>query len=130
MVITAQAQLLRGDTYGLIFRLSPIKREFYVLELNRMGEYRFVRASGNDPSQWLTLIDWTHSNAILSGYGHINTFLILAKGSQFRFYINQQLIVTNFSDSFYSSGLIGFLVGGDSTGGTEATFSNIWVSQK
>src|SRR6266566_9079380 len=130
VVITAQAQLLRGDTYGLIFRLSPIKREFYVLELNRMGEYRFVRASGNDPSQWLTLIDWTHSNAIPSGYGHINTFLILAKGAQFRFYINQQLIVTNFSDSFYSSGLIGFLVGGDSAGGSEAVFSNVWVFQK
>jgi len=130
VVITAQAQLLRGDIYGLVFRLSPVNREFYVLELNRMGEYRFVRASGNDPSQWLTLIDWTHSNAIPSGYGHINTFLILAKGSQFRFYINQQLIVTNFSDSLYSSGLIGFLVGGDSAGGSEAVFSNVWVFQK
>src|SRR5438874_314587 len=124
VVITAQAQLLRGDTYGLVFRLSPVKREFYVLELNSLGEYRFVRATGSDPSQWLTLIDWTHSNAILSGYGHINAFLIVAKRSQFRFYINQQLIVTNFSDSLYSSGLIGFLVGGDSAGGSEAVFSN------
>jgi serine/threonine protein kinase len=130
VVITAQAQLLRGDTYGLLFRLSPVRREFYVLELNSLGEYRFVRATGSDPSQWLTLIDWTHSNAILGGYGHINTFLIVAKGSQFRFYINQQLIVTNFSDSLYSSGLIGFLVGGDSAGGSEAVFSNVWVFQK
>jgi len=130
VVITAQAQLLRGDTYGLLFRLSPVRREFYVLELNSRGEYRFVRATGSDPSQWLTLIDWTHSNAILGGYGHINTFLVVAKGSQFRFYINQQLIVTNFSDSLYSSGLIGFLVGGDSAGGSEAVFSNVWVFQK
>jgi hypothetical protein len=130
VVITAQAQLLRGDTYGLLFRLSPVRREFYVLELNSLGEYRFVRATGSDPSQWLTLIDWTHSTAILGGYGHINTFLIVAKGSQFRFYINQQLIVTNFSDSLYSSGLIGFLVGGDSAGGSEAVFSNVWVFQK
>ena len=130
VVITAQAQLLRGDIYGLLFRLSPVRREFYVLELNSLGEYRFVRATGRDPSQWLTLIDWTHSNAILSGYGHINTFLVVAKGSQFRFYINQQLIVTNFSDSLYSSGLIGFLVGGDSAGGSEAVFSNVWVFQK
>ena len=130
VVITAQAQLVRGDIYGLVFRLSPVRREFYVLELNSLGEYRFVRASGNDPSQWLTLIDWTHSNAILAGYGQINTFLIVAKGSQFRFYINQQLIVTNFSDSFFSSGLIGFLVGGDSAGGSEAVFRNVWVFQK
>ena len=79
---------------------------------------------------WLTLIDWTHSNAILSGYGHINTFLILATDSHFRFYINKQLIVTDFTDTLYMSGLIGFLVGGDSHGGTEAIFSNIWVFQK
>jgi len=128
-VITAQAQLLHGDVYGLVFRLSHYSREFYVLEINSMGEYRFVRAWGNDPQAWLTLIDWTHSNAILSGYGHINTFLVLATGSHFRFYINKQLIVTDFTDTFYTSGLIGFLVGGDTKGGTEAIFSNIWVFQ-
>jgi serine/threonine protein kinase len=129
-VITAQGQLLHGDIYGLIFRLSPINQEFYVLEINSTGEYRFVRAWGDNPLAWLTLIDWTHSNSIISGYGHTNTFLVLATGSQFRFYINKQLIVTNFSDAFYTSGMIGFLVGGDSVGGTEAVFSNVWVFQR
>ncbi|MEO8955362.1 MAG: protein kinase [Ktedonobacteraceae bacterium] len=130
VVITAQAQLLRGDFCGLIFRLSPSSNEFYVLEIKNNGDYRFVRALSNDPQAWLTLIDWTHSNAILSGYGHTNTFLILATNAHFRFYINKQLIVTDFSDTLYMSGLIGFLVGGDSHGGTEAIFSNIWVFQK
>jgi len=130
MVITAQAQLLHGDIYGLVFRLNPAKREFYVLEINSQGEYRFVRAIGNDPLNWLTLIDWTPSSAIQSGYGATNTFLIVAAGSQFRFYMNKQLIVTTFSDSAYTSGMIGFLVGGDSSGGTEAVFSNVWVFQK
>lgn len=133
VVITAQAQLLRGDTYGLIFRLSPRGRQFYVLELNSLGEYRFVRASGNNPLNWLTLIDWTASNTILKGYGQINTFLIVATGSQFSFYINKQLIVSSYVDatgSAYTSGLIGFLVAGDSAGGTEAMFSNAWVFQK
>ncbi|HYK85320.1 MAG TPA: protein kinase [Ktedonobacteraceae bacterium] len=129
-IITAQAQLLHGDLYGLIFRLSPYSRQFYVLEINSSGDYRFVRAYGSDPLNWLTLIDWTHSNAILSGYGHTNTFLVLATGSHFRFYINKQLIVTSFTDTSYSSGLIGFLVGGDRSGGTEAVFSNVWVFQK
>lgn len=128
-VITAQAQLLQGDSYGIVFRLSPTSDNFYVLELNSRGSYRFVRAMSNNPYNWLTLIDWTHSNAILSGYGHINTFLILAKGSQFRFYINKQLIVTGFSDTAFASGLIGFFVGGDSPGGTEAAFSNVGVFQ-
>lgn len=128
-VITAQAQLLHGDSYGVVFRLSPSSDNFYVLEINSRGSYRFVRAMSDNPYNWLTLIDWTHSNAILSGYGHINTFLILAKGSQFRFYINKQLIVTGFSDTAFASGLIGFFVGGDSPSGTEAAFSNVGVFQ-
>ena len=128
-VITAQAQLLHGDSYGIVFRLSPASDSFYVLEINSQGSYRFVRAKSDNPYNWLTLIDWTHSNAILGGYGHINTFLILANGSQFRFYVNKQLIVTGFVDTTYASGLIGFFVGGDSPGGTEAVFSNVGVFQ-
>jgi len=129
MVITAQARLIRGDLYGLVFRLSPISKSFYALELNSQGDYRFVMAHGNNPLNWLTLIDWTHSNAIQSGYGHTNTFLVLATGSHFRFYINKQLIVSSFSDGTYTTGMIGFIAGGDSTGGTEAIFNNIWVFQ-
>jgi hypothetical protein len=60
----------------------------------------------------------------------MNTFLVIAKGAHFRFYINKQLIVSAFTDPTYASGLIGFLVGGDSAGGTEAIFSNLWVFQK
>ena len=130
IVITAQAQLLHGDIYGLIFRLSPGSRQFYVFELNSQGYYRFVLASGSNPLDWLTLIDWTYSSAILSGYGQINTILVVANGSHFRFYVNKQLVVNNFVDGSYSAGLIGFLVGGDSAGGTEAVFSDVWVFEK
>ena len=130
VVITAQARLLYGDIYGLIFRLSPTSRQFYVLEINSQGQYRFVRATGNNPLNWLTLIDWTPSSAIHSGYTTTNTFLVVASGPQFRFYINRQLIVTTYSDTAYTTGMIGFLVGGDAQGGTEAVFSNVWVFQK
>lgn len=130
VVITAQAQLLHGDMYGLIFRLSSYSKAFYALELNRYGQYRFIRAQGNNPLNWLTLIDWTYSNAIQSGYGHTNTFLIITQGTHFRFYINQQLIVADISDTSYADGLLGFLVGGDSNTGTEAVFNNLWVFQK
>lgn len=130
VVITAQARLLHGDIYGLIFRLSPSARQFYVLEINHQGQYRFVRATGDNPFNWLTLIDWTPSSAISSGYNTTNTFLVIASGPQFRFYINRQLIVTTYTDTAFTTGLIGFLVGGDTQGGTEAVFSNVWVFQK
>jgi len=130
VVITAQAQMLRGDICGIVFRLRPDSRAFYVLEISSQGYYRFVRAIGSNPLNWLTLIDWTYSNAILNGYGQTNTFLVAATGAQFRFYINKQLLVTTFTDDAYTAGMIGFLVGGDSNGGTEAVFSNVWVFQK
>jgi serine/threonine protein kinase len=130
VIITAQATLLRGDIYGLVFRLSPFSKSFYALELNSQGEYRFVMAQGSNPLNWLTLIDWTHSAAIQSGYRHTNIFLVQATGTHFRFYVNKQLIVPSFSDSTYSGGLLGFLAGGDSGGGTEAVFNNVWVFQK
>ncbi len=129
-IITVQARLLYGDFYGLVLRLDPASKAFYVLELNRQGEYRFQRAIGNDPERWLTLIDWTHSAAIHAGYFQTNVFLVLATGSHFRFYINQQLIVSTFSDMAYTSGYIGLLVGGDAVQGTEASFEHVGVFQQ
>jgi serine/threonine protein kinase len=126
-IVKVQARLLRGDFCGLVFRLDPTTPSFYVFEITSQGQYRFVRASGTNPQNWLTLIDWTHSNAIQTGYGSPNTLIALAHGSTFRFYINNQLVVTDFSDSAYSAGLIGLLVGGDSNNGSDAVFSNIWV---
>lgn len=128
-VFTVQAQLLYGDFCGLVFRLTPHSKAFYVLELNSQGEYRLQRAIGNDPERWLTLIDWTHSAAIHKGYLQTNTFLVLATGSHFRFYINQQLTVSTFSDPAYTSGYFGLLVGGDHVGGTEARFIHVGVFQ-
>lgn len=128
-IFTAQARLIHGGFCGLIFRLNPSSKAFYVLEVNSQGEYRLQRAIGNDPAYWLTLIDWTYSAAIQQGYLQINTFLVLATGSYFRFYINQQLIVSTFSDSTYKSGYFGLLVGGDTAHGTEASFLHAGVFQ-
>ncbi|MEO7018732.1 MAG: protein kinase [Ktedonobacteraceae bacterium] len=129
-IISAQAQLIHGDVYGLVFRLSPTTQQFYTLEINNRGEYRFVLANGNNPTTWITLIDWTHSNAISTSSNTTNTFLVVAAKSTFRFYINKQLIITSYSNTTYTSGMIGFLVGGDSADGSEAIFKNMYVFQK
>ncbi|HEX4204648.1 MAG TPA: protein kinase [Ktedonobacteraceae bacterium] len=129
-VLTAQAQLLRGDMYGIVFRLDSTAKAFYVFELNYLGEYRFIRAEGDNPLNWLTLIDWTPSDAIKGGYGVTNTLLVMANASSFRFYVNKQLIRPAIADPAYATGLVGFLVGGDDYGGTEATFNNLWIFQR
>ncbi|HVU70579.1 MAG TPA: protein kinase [Ktedonobacteraceae bacterium] len=130
IVISAQAHLVRGEVYGLVFRLNPGAQQFYALEINSHGEYRFVLATGSNPNAWITLIDWTHSSAILTGQQPTNTVLAIASGYSFRFYVNKQLIVTNYTNTAYASGVIGFMVGGDGPRGTEAVFSNLFVFQK
>jgi len=124
--ITVQAQLLHGNIYGLIFRLNPANPSFYALEINNNGDYRFVRAQGNNPLNWLTLIDWTPSSAIQSGYGHVNIFTVLAKGPEFSLYINR-VFIASFSDKTYASGFIALLVGEDDNGEAEAIFGNVGV---
>ncbi len=129
-VITAQAQLLYGDFYGLIFRLNPYDKAFYALEIDNKGDYRFQLAMGNNFNAWLTLIDWTHSTSLSKGYEASNALTIIAKDSTFRIYINKQLVVNTFTDTTYKTGFIGLLVGSDSANGTEAVFTHVTVFQK
>lgn len=130
IVMSVQVQMHYGDFSGLVFRLNPYYRSFYVLELNSYGEYRLQRALGNDPARWLTLIDWTNSSAIRQGYGQSNTMLVIATRDHFRIYINKQLAISTFIDGTYTAGLIGLLVGGDSIYGTEAVFKQLVIFQK
>ncbi len=129
VIITAQVRLLQGDFCGLVFRLNPYAKAFYVLELNSHEQYRFQRVSGSNPGAWLTLIDWTSSSAIQPGYGQTNVFLVVASKTHFRFYINQQLIVATITDGTYSTGLLGLLVGEDGSAGAVALFSHVGVFQ-
>ena len=128
-IITVRAYLTRGNFYGIVFRLNPTSATFYVLEINSDSQYRFQRAQGHDPDHWLTLIDWTPSSAIAAGYEQRNNILVIANGPDFRFYINQQLIISTFSDNAYTAGFIGLIAGGDNTNGTEAIFNNVMVLQ-
>jgi serine/threonine protein kinase len=130
VIMSVQAQIRYGDFCGLVFRLNPYYKTFYVLELNSYGEYRLQRALGNDPANWLTLIDWTGNSAIHQGYKQSNTMLVVATTARFRIYINQQLIISTFTDDTYTAGLIGLLVGGDSMYGTEAVFKQLVIFQK
>jgi serine/threonine protein kinase len=129
-VMSVQVQMHYGDFCGLVFRLNPYYKTFYVLELNSYGAYRLQRALGNDPALWLTLIDWTSSAAIHQGYEQPNTMLVVATKARFRIYINQQLVISTFTDDTYTTGLIGLLVGGDSIYGTEAVFKQLAIFKK
>ncbi|GCE46483.1 serine/threonine protein kinase [Thermosporothrix hazakensis] len=130
VVITAQARLISGDFYGLIFRLQPNSKAFYAVELSNEGEFRLIRAQGSNIANWLTLIDWKHASAIEHDNDKLNTFLIIAQGSHLTLYVNQQLLFSAFTDETYQGGFVGFLVGQESGSGAEAVFRNLWIFQK
>ncbi|QBD78230.1 serine/threonine protein kinase [Ktedonosporobacter rubrisoli] len=129
-IISVQTQFMRGNLCGLIFRLNPATKAFYALEINNRGEYRFIRAYSKDPNNWLIIVDWTHSDAILSSYGSINTLMAITTKAQFLFYINNRLVASIPADASYTHGSVGFIVGTENAQRAEAIFSNILVFQK
>ncbi|HEY0753854.1 MAG TPA: hypothetical protein VGD98_07835 [Ktedonobacteraceae bacterium] len=72
-----------------------------------------------------------NSAAIKTGFNQPNSLAVAANGSAMTFYINGKIIV-RLTDSRYSSGLIGVIVGEqlDSQAVTEATYNyaRVWVS--
>ena len=98
-----------GAAGGLLFRADENNIKFYRLSIDNNGHY-FV----------LAIVDTT-------GLGSTNTLAIVARGDQYSFYVNQQL-VTSFTDGTYSHGQIGFDAD-FGTSSTELVFTNIKVWQ-
>jgi hypothetical protein len=134
VVLVAQTSVLHGDIAGITFRLNNNIPSFYVFEVNTQGAYRFIRAQGNNPANWTTLIDWTDTSSLHTGYGVPNTVFISMEGSQYKFYANKQLIGAYNdtllpSTNLFGSGSIGFLSAGDTPQGTQSLFSNLQLYQ-
>jgi hydroxymethylglutaryl-CoA synthase len=59
----------------------------YLFEINNKGQFAVYL---HQPDDWTSLLDWSDSPAIR--LGETNRLAILAQGSQFLFYINDQLV--------------------------------------
>ena len=70
-------------------------------------EYRWYSFSVLDNNEWTTLIDWTENSAIR--HGEVNRLTVLAEGSHFVFFINDQY-VGEADDSRLSRGRAGVAI--------------------
>jgi hypothetical protein len=107
--VEAEAKKLSGcGGYGvdIIYCLQD-SQNFYVLGISTYGSYRVgKRLNGS----WFTIIDWTSSNHINTGYNVINNLKVTYDGSTtFTIYLNG-FIVDSFADSSFSGGKAGYLV--------------------
>jgi hypothetical protein len=86
---------------GLVFRYNAADQTWYYFSVNNQGQYYFGWYDGTD---WYNLIPETDSAAIF--IGQTNRLTVAAKGSQFIFLINGQM-VDHFIDDNLKSGTIG-----------------------
>lgn len=115
-----------GAAGGLLFRADENNSKYYRLSIDNNGNY-FVLAivdSTGTTGNARELKKGTASS-FSTGLGTTNTLAIVARGSDYSFYVNKQL-VTSFTDSTYSHGQIGFDVD-YGTSSTELVFTNVKV---
>jgi hypothetical protein len=118
----AQADIIKGDEAGLIFRANDSSSQFYVFRINRDGTYALYISQNEKNS---VPIAEDSSNAIKTGLGQTNILTVIARSSNIYMYINKQF-VGSVNDSTYTSGEIGVFAG-DNTNATEVAFRNVRV---
>jgi hypothetical protein len=106
---------------GVIFHFVDSKN-YYAAFIDNQGDYT-VEALVND--EWQTITDWTKSDLIVPGQA--NRVAILAEGTNYTLYINNQS-AGQFSDDLLKAGTFGFISSLDNAD-DEATvdFSNLEV---
>ncbi len=91
---------------GLLFRYVD-NANFYLFTVSSDGYY-VVKKLADD--EWITLIDWTETDAANTGSRSANRLTVLAEGEEFTFFINDELVAEIADDSF-SEGAIALVAG-------------------
>ncbi len=98
-----------GSGWGAIFRIQD-NQNYYSF---RVTDSQFFGVSVQKESQWLTLVDWTKTDAIKPN--GVNQLEVLARGTHFTFTINGQ-VVSEVDDEHFSQGLVGLAIEGYTLG--------------
>lgn len=123
-----------NDSYGMMFRV-PVLAEAnrgYFLGITCTGNYFFKIWDGTvAPKGLMTdVIAMKTSSAIQTGAGQVNRIGVLAKGSNFKFYING-IMIHEIADTTYPQGFFGVFIKKDVTDKLTVRISEIsyWVVQ-
>jgi hypothetical protein len=128
LAFQAKVNIVKGSTTtagGLMFRLDRSTLKFYVFGVDTNGNYFLAMLQVvNNKSTFKNLTNGS-SSALTTGFNAANTLAILARGSNFYLYANNQYI-TQFNDSSSAAGAIG-LFGSDNNSGVDVSFTNAKV---
>jgi tRNA A-37 threonylcarbamoyl transferase component Bud32 len=105
--LTVEAKRVSGPEdgqYGLNFRRVDSDNSYVF----RIIDDQYFRLDLRYEGEWITLIDWSETSAIRPG--QVNRLTVIAKGTHFTFYVNDQY-VGDADDSRLSSGQVGVAIG-------------------
>lgn len=121
-VFEVKMTINQGDCGGINLREDTSTGKQYVFFLCSDGTYQFARYSGYSASDEIVLKSGTNSGTT-SGQ---NTIAVIAKGSNFTFYLNNSQL-DSVSDSTYTQGYLG-LVASPNSNATKVTYNDarIW----
>lgn len=116
---------------GLIFRADADNNKYYRLSIDTTGSYFFLVIVDNTGTNGnARILKEGTASSFETGLNQVNTLAVVARGDEYSFYVNKQL-VTTFTDSTYTHGQIGFDADyGDSK--TDLVFTNtkVWELPK
>ena len=120
-----------SEYHGLLFRhqVNTNDNDFYSFRITPDGYFAFDLWQDSPDSSFTRLLGPSQSSAINTGTGQINHLKVIAHGSIFELFINNQKVGT-ITDSTYSSGKVGFIsCTCDGSSSTSATYLNAVISQ-
>ena len=121
-----QMTILKGDCGGIIFRADTRNNKLYFFQICTRGDYELYSYAGANTANAKTLRTG-FSSAIATGLNQHNVIAVIANGSSFNLYVNDQWL-NSITDSTYSNGQIS-LAASSYKSPTEVVFRNakIWT---
>jgi hypothetical protein len=125
VAIQVETTLINGSETalgGLIFRYQD-NQNFYLFSVANDGFYR-LEILEND--EWLTLIDWTSTDAIAPA-GMSNTIRVETRGDRISLFVNE-VWLDETVDSTFTDGEMALAVGTFEDGGATIQFDNLVIT--
>lgn len=123
--ISVETSRLSGpySSQGIIFRADDNFKNGYLFQIytGRPGMFSVWKIVNGE---FQALSHWQNSNVVKVGFEKWNSIMVEAKGANFFFYINGNL-VAQISDETFKSGRMGLWTKGKAGGGGEVLFDNL-----
>jgi len=125
--LEVQMTIIHGECGGLVFRQNSSQTQLYYFHICQDGSYRIIKYISNSGTDAKMMQD-SNSSSIITGLNQQNTIAVVARGSTFTFYVNQQQIDRE-QDSSYTTGNIGLIATLQAGNATEVAYSNarVWT---